>query len=284
MNTALTTANPAAPPVGGVILTSAAAAKPPAASTAAPKTEDGFGFSDILAIVNPLQHIPVVGTLYREWTGDTISPAARIAGDTLYGGVFGLAASVADSLVEGTTGKDIGSHIYDTIFGESTPANPSTPATSTATTSVTMSAGVPVGTFPPGNNGPSSFVNGLQHGSTHKHAVPLATSMPLPESHPGPQAGTSATQAQAETVNTALANAAQQANNAASLPDASNTAPLPTLPGTTNGAASALPAPSNPLVGAPTAGISNLMLQALDKYKAMAQQQGMQGAGFSLTN
>ncbi|MBT5663730.1 MAG: hypothetical protein HOJ06_00205, partial [Rhodospirillaceae bacterium] len=42
--------------------------------------EDGLTFGDVLDIINPLQHIPVVSTLYRELTGDEISPGARMAG------------------------------------------------------------------------------------------------------------------------------------------------------------------------------------------------------------
>ena len=65
-----------------------------------------------------LQHIPVVGTIYRELTGDTITPAAQIAGDALYGGLIGLASSVVNEVIEGTTGKDIGGHIWATVFGD----------------------------------------------------------------------------------------------------------------------------------------------------------------------
>ncbi|MDP6473864.1 MAG: hypothetical protein QF894_03030 [Alphaproteobacteria bacterium] len=33
---------------------------------------DGFGFDDFLDLINPLQHIPIISTIYREITGDTI--------------------------------------------------------------------------------------------------------------------------------------------------------------------------------------------------------------------
>ena len=81
------------------------------------KPDGGGGFfSDIIDIINPLQHIPVISTLYRKLTGDEIGQASRIAGDTLYGGVFGsflsgLASAVANVLVEAATGRDIGAHI-----------------------------------------------------------------------------------------------------------------------------------------------------------------------------
>jgi hypothetical protein len=117
-----------------------------APSPAAPKSHfwDGaeFGFTDILAVINPLQHIPIVGMIYRAVTGDTIGNVARVVGDGLYGGLLGLASGVVDVASLETTGKDVGQHVIDTledigdVFGPSTPAaaptssapTPSTPA------------------------------------------------------------------------------------------------------------------------------------------------------------
>lgn len=84
--------------------------------TGAPKA---MGFGDFIDMVNPLQHIPLVSTLYRHVTGDTISPAARMMGGTLYGGPVGALASMASVAVEDRTGKDIGDNIYDAAFGDS---------------------------------------------------------------------------------------------------------------------------------------------------------------------
>jgi hypothetical protein len=78
----------------------------------------GFGFHTLLEIVNPLQHIPLVGTLYREVTGDTISPAGRIAGGGLFGGVFGFIGSVLSSIFEGLTGKDPAAMVVSALRGE----------------------------------------------------------------------------------------------------------------------------------------------------------------------
>ncbi|HEU0095775.1 MAG TPA: hypothetical protein VFQ52_04930, partial [Rhizomicrobium sp.] len=47
----------------------------------------GNFFNHVLDVVNPLQHLPVVGTLYRAITGDKIGAVEKIAGDTLYGGL-----------------------------------------------------------------------------------------------------------------------------------------------------------------------------------------------------
>lgn len=73
--------------------------------------KEGFSFGALLDVVNPLQHIPVVATLYRAASGDTIGPAPRVIGGAIFGGVVGLIASAADAVVEGVTGKDTGSHI-----------------------------------------------------------------------------------------------------------------------------------------------------------------------------
>ena len=65
----------------------------------------------ILDVINPLQHIPVISTIYRNITGDEISPMARVAGDALYGGPIGAAVGLVDVAVEAKTGKDIGGNV-----------------------------------------------------------------------------------------------------------------------------------------------------------------------------
>ncbi len=81
-------------------------------------TENDFDFFDFLNIINPLQHIPVVSTFYRELTGDELHPASRIVGGTLYGAIPGAVSAVLNTITEGITGKDIGEHIADAFFGE----------------------------------------------------------------------------------------------------------------------------------------------------------------------
>ncbi|TNE37359.1 MAG: hypothetical protein EP348_05880 [Alphaproteobacteria bacterium] len=78
--------------------------------------KDGFGFNDFLDIINPLQHIPGVASVYREITGDEISPGARMIGDTIYGGGIGFVAGLLNSAVEQATGKDIGGNVI-ALFG-----------------------------------------------------------------------------------------------------------------------------------------------------------------------
>ena len=62
--------------------------------------EEGLSFRDVLDLVNPLQHIPLVGNLYRKLTGDTIDPAIRVAGGALFGGPLGAVLSLGSMVVE----------------------------------------------------------------------------------------------------------------------------------------------------------------------------------------
>jgi hypothetical protein len=78
----------------------------------------GMAFHDLLDIVNPLQHLPVVGTLYRAVTGDKMGTVEKIAGDALYGGLWGAVGSIADTAFEAVTGKDFGSTVL--AFAEDT--------------------------------------------------------------------------------------------------------------------------------------------------------------------
>ncbi len=80
---------------------------------------DGLTFGDFLDVINPLQHIPVVSSIYRAMTGDEISPGARIAGGALFGGPIGLAVAAVNAVVESSTGDDIGETIIATLTGES---------------------------------------------------------------------------------------------------------------------------------------------------------------------
>jgi|GEM_PF-1117744 len=80
--------------------------------------EAAFSFGDLLDVVNPLQHLPLVSDLYREVTGDEISPPARVVGSTLYGGALGAAASLVNTVVEQATGDDIGGHVLAFLTGE----------------------------------------------------------------------------------------------------------------------------------------------------------------------
>jgi hypothetical protein len=99
-----------------------ASAEPQAAKSGKPFSlwENGeFGFADFIDIINPLQHIPIVATIYRNLSGDQIGAAPRVIGGALWGRLGGFVAGVVNAFVEWWSGKDIGDHIYTAIFGPS---------------------------------------------------------------------------------------------------------------------------------------------------------------------
>ncbi len=77
-----------------------------------------FGFADLLDIINPLHHIPVVSTLYREMTGDEISAPARVLGGVLYGGGVGLVSSMVEVVASEAAGQDMDKAILAALIGD----------------------------------------------------------------------------------------------------------------------------------------------------------------------
>ena len=75
------------------------------------KQEDDFSFSDILDAVNPLHHLPVISTMYRNVTGDGLSSLAKLAGSALFFGPLGLKIAAADVAVQAITGSSVEQHI-----------------------------------------------------------------------------------------------------------------------------------------------------------------------------
>ena len=114
-------ASPAAARTAGV--SPDGAARPPAAN-------HHRSFREFLSELNPLQYIPVIGTLYRAITGDTIPEVAREVGSMVFsgltGGPVGVAINVASLAVEKAIGIDpekIGQSVLAGIgLGGSAPA------------------------------------------------------------------------------------------------------------------------------------------------------------------
>jgi hypothetical protein len=77
---------------------------------------DGLTLWDILDIINPLQHVPGLSTLYRSVTNDQIDPAAKVAGGALYGGPLGFLSTLVDAVVGYNTGKELGEHALSVIL------------------------------------------------------------------------------------------------------------------------------------------------------------------------
>lgn len=84
-----------------------------------------FGFEDVLDVINPLQHLPVVNLVYRGLTGDTIKPMAQIIGGGLYGGPVGAISGTVNAVIEHETGHDIAGNVLALVRGENGSENES---------------------------------------------------------------------------------------------------------------------------------------------------------------
>ncbi len=81
-----------APPDGGSILM----------DDAAMPIQGHVTFDEALRALNPLHHIPVVGTIYRMVSGEEIQPAFRVLGGLVTGGPVGAITAALTSFVEMT--------------------------------------------------------------------------------------------------------------------------------------------------------------------------------------
>ena len=130
-------------------------ANPAAAPAVAPHPSHlwagkGFSFHDILDAINPLQHLPIIATIYRHLTHDTIGNAARVVGDAIYGGPIGLVMSLANVYEVDKTGKDIPDHLLAMVEGSKTkpaaaPASGAAPSPMPATPAPVSIAAAPAG-------------------------------------------------------------------------------------------------------------------------------------------
>jgi hypothetical protein len=113
------------------------------AANTRPASDPPLTFDDLLDVMNPLQHLPIVSTLYRHFTHDEINPLPKIAGDALYGGWMGLASSVADYAFEKITGKDFGDTVLALVAGDDKP--PVGVASATRQASAALASAAPGG-------------------------------------------------------------------------------------------------------------------------------------------
>ncbi len=170
-------------------------AGPAAAAASAP--DEGFSFDDLIDIVNPLQHIPVVGTLYRAITGDTIKTFPKIAGDTLYGGIEGFASSIADMVFTRITGKNFGDTalaMAEDIFSPSKPAATGIADASAAPAAPTEASATAPATENLGDRIVDWFDHLFSHGdpAAPVNVTPMVGSIPLPTAAPAVPAATAA--------------------------------------------------------------------------------------------
>jgi hypothetical protein len=92
----------------------------PSATTTLANTQgavdgEGLSFSDVLDAINPLQHIPIVSTIYREATGSEIKALPNMIGGAIFGGIFGLIGAAVDSVVKEASGATIGHHLLAAV-------------------------------------------------------------------------------------------------------------------------------------------------------------------------
>ncbi|NIA71680.1 hypothetical protein HBA54_24100 [Pelagibius litoralis] len=288
------------------------AADMPGAGKPGETAEAEFTFDDFLDIINPLQHIPVVSSLYRELTGDEISAPARVIGGTLFGGPSGFVSAIANTLFDEVAGEDVGASVLAWFSGEddssegqvaSDGAVPGGGADPFAAAPLVTAAGsvmpaVAPATMPKGDGDPTGFI---------PTAMPLAPQPqlpPLPQAQPGkpetPAAGRQETSGNGLLTGQAALNALfnDLHGGAAVTPPASQPPSMPpsipldrsavgqrTRAVTADSAGPPDTTPQNPAAatnpllsaaGAPDAALAERMLKALDKYGAMTQQRQQQ--------
>jgi len=74
--------------------------------------DDAYTFADIIDIINPLHHIPILNYAYRGITGDEIKPMSQIIGGAIFGGPAGAVSGTVNAVVKHETGKDIAGNAF----------------------------------------------------------------------------------------------------------------------------------------------------------------------------
>ncbi|MGF1591833.1 MAG: hypothetical protein ACFCUW_01065 [Kiloniellaceae bacterium] len=263
--------------------------------------EAEFTFGDFIDIINPLQHIPLVSTLYREITGDEISPHARILGGTLFGGAGGFLSSIANVLYEEIAGEDVGETVIAFFTGPGEPGeeDPGEP----------QFADVDDGVFPAAGDDAMALPAPLETSAGPAQALPPApqtgadAAAVLPQAAPGVLTGQDALNALFLDLRGGAATPPALPLAPAEAPAEARSLPLPGRAGQEGQAAEAMKAyplpprhvrvtpPAPPPAAAEPAGsaeaaphplvfaqesaggdVADRMMQALDKYRTMAQQ------------
>jgi hypothetical protein len=268
---------------------------PPAPATSHPvqwwHEKDGFSFHDVLDTINPLQHIPIVGSIYRAITHDEPGAVARILGDGLFGGgplgaLIGLFTGALDVLVQADTGKDIGENLLALAGldgGDGTPPGTAVKTAAAPRTGIPLSPARYILPTAPPAGAPSAGVAGRSAGVG---TTPGSSTKPAPGSAANPPAAFSASTALARPRGPSLLQRPVPLRVTGLLLPGGHPHPLPAAPGSTaspadvstaaadNPAGTILPA-APPAAGA-TADrairISEKMSEALDKYARMMQQ------------
>ena len=108
----------------------------------------GISFHDVLSALNPLQYLPIIGSIYRAETGDVIPEVLRRAGSMLLsgllGGPIGLIINIVSTIAEKVTGLDPDDIVAAQlkVTPSSTPSAPDIPSP-TATPDIPSPAAAP---------------------------------------------------------------------------------------------------------------------------------------------
>ena len=148
-----------------------------------------MSFDDVLDMINPLQHIPVLSAVYRAITGDKINPVSRIAGDTLYAGPLGLASAglaavgaIADeSFAANNNGQGSASTVVAALFG-----NDSAPAATQLSAASSPNKQIPVAAASPASD--QTIAQAKAQAQTALASLPLPGDVPIlsPSNSPSP--------------------------------------------------------------------------------------------------
>ena len=199
---------------------------------------DGFGFNDFLDLINPLQHVPGVSTLYRAVTGDAIADEARFIGHIVYGGPLGLIAATAETLATDRDGRGLSENLAAWWGGEAETA---------------VAARRP---------GPPTALQAPRDSAATGAAAADRALAPTPPATPKSAAALTAESASLQQVRGDLLDAFIQRQNSA-----------PAATSKTPGAAAAAPlAPPPTAGGADGAQLAQWMMHALDRYRQQAGQ------------
>ncbi len=168
-------------------IASVSASVAPAAAKADVVAAQPSFFRQLLSELNPLQYVPVVGTIYRAVTGDTIPETARFAGSLvlsgLTGGPIGLAINVGATLLEHLFGIDpekIGTQLLADLGIGAPPQDAGADAPATAPSFAGAASTLPPSAVPPSAVPPSAAPlpatpSSVSPGQDAAAAVPAAT-------------------------------------------------------------------------------------------------------------
>ena len=123
-----------------------------------------MSFDDVLHAMNPLQHVPGVGMIYRAATGDEIKPPLKILGAGLLGGPLGVLGAALIGMVQELLrlGPDHSRPAVPAGFsmtGSEQQVEPVSPGAAPAGSYLTLATTSPEWLQSPANDSPAQFAD-----------------------------------------------------------------------------------------------------------------------------